>query len=57
MMWAFTGVLHGMIIFFFLFWIMDYEALNINGYPGGLAPYSLTVYTAIILVADFQIII
>ncbi|CAD8163492.1 unnamed protein product [Paramecium pentaurelia] len=57
MMWAFTGILHGMIIFFFLFWIMDYEALNIDGYTGGLAPYSLTVYTAIILVADLQIII
>lgn len=52
MMWAFTGVVHGIIIFFFLFWIMDYEALNIDGITGGLAPFSLTVYTAIILVAE-----
>ena len=52
MQWAFTGLLHGLLIFFFLFWIMDNESLNIDGITGGLAPYSLTVYTAVILVAD-----
>lgn len=36
---------------------MDYEALNIDGYTGGLAPYSLTVYSAVIIVADLEVII
>lgn len=50
MLWAFNGLVHGMIIFFFILWIEDFEILDDSGYPGGLAAFSLTVYSSIILV-------
>lgn len=50
MLWAFNGLVHGMIIFFFILWIEDFEVLDSSGYPGGLAAFSLTVYSSIILV-------
>lgn len=55
MLWAFTGLVHGMIIFFFILWILDYEIVEDNGFPGGLAAFSLTVYSSIILVLNFII--
>lgn len=52
MVWAFTGLVHGMLIFFFILWILDYESMDSEGYPGGMAPFSLTVYSAIIVVIN-----
>ncbi|CAD8102056.1 unnamed protein product [Paramecium sonneborni] len=57
MLWAFTGLVHGMIIYFFILWILDYEIVEDNGFPGGLAAFSLTVYSSIILIADLKIAI
>ncbi|CAK84558.1 unnamed protein product (macronuclear) [Paramecium tetraurelia] len=56
-LWAFNGLVHGMIIFFFILWILDYEIVEDNGFPGGLAAFSLTVYSSIILIADLKIAI
>ncbi|CAD8207799.1 unnamed protein product [Paramecium pentaurelia] len=57
LLWAFNGLVHGMIIFFFVLWIMDYEIVQNSGESSSLAPFSLTVYSCIILIADLKIAI
>ncbi|CAD8196188.1 unnamed protein product [Paramecium octaurelia] len=57
MLWAFNGLVHGMIIFFFVLWITDYEIVQNTGESSSLAPFSLTVYSCIILIADLKIAI
>ncbi|CAD8112753.1 unnamed protein product [Paramecium primaurelia] len=57
LLWAFNGLVHGMIIFFFVLWIMDYEIVQDSGESSSLAPFSLTVYSCIILIADLKIAI
>ena len=48
--WAFQGVIHALIIYFFGYWCFDKESLVKKGYPGGMSSFSLTLFTSVILV-------